>query len=165
MGIDVAEDIKREELPPPKQPGEWLEYSPILTILLALLAVGWLIYEFTRQSTMIAISNLNTCNFLFIMAGLLLHWRPKQFLKAVTKAVPATSGVLIQFLFYGAIATIMTNAENGAGVSLSEQIAHAFVNLSTQHLFPVVIGVYSIRRSWDSSFRRAAANGCWKRPT
>ena len=143
MGIDVSQDSKKEELPPPKQPGEWLEYSPLLTILLTLLAVGWLIYEFSRQSSMIAISNLNTYNFLFIMAGLLLHWRPKAFLNAVTKAVPATAGVLIQFPFYGAIATIMTSAENASGVSLSDQIAHAFVNMSTQHLFPVVIGIYS----------------------
>ena len=29
---------------------------------------------------MIAISSLNTYNFMFIMLGLLLHWRPKRFL-------------------------------------------------------------------------------------
>jgi short-chain fatty acids transporter len=28
---------------------------------------------------------------------MLLHWRPRSFLNAVAKAVPATSGVLIQF--------------------------------------------------------------------
>ena len=39
---------------------------------------------------MIAISNLNTYNFLFIMLGLLLHWRPKRFLMAVVKSVPRT---------------------------------------------------------------------------
>ena len=54
-------------MPPPKQPGEWLEHSPILTVLLVLLAVGWIVFEFTRQSWMIAISNLNTYNFIFIM--------------------------------------------------------------------------------------------------
>ena len=41
---------------------------------------------------------------MFVMAGLLLHWRPKRFLAAVTKAVPATAGVLIQFPLYGATA-------------------------------------------------------------
>jgi len=92
---------------------------------------------------MIAISNLNTYNFMFIMAGLLLHWRPKRFLTAVVKSVPATSGVLIQFPFYGAIAGILTQARNGAGVTVSDQITHAFVSMSTQHLYPLVIGVYS----------------------
>ena len=76
---------------------------------------------------MIAIWNLNTYNFIFIMFGLLLHWRPKRFLRAVVKAVPATAGVLIQFPFYGAIAAILTLAKNDAGVSVSDQITHAFV--------------------------------------
>src|SRR5262245_6699360 len=142
MGIDLAKEAKIE-VPPPKQPGEWLEHSPILTVLLAALAGGWLYYEFARQSWMIAISNLNTYNFAFIMAGLLLHWRPKRFLVAVAKSVPATAGVLIQFPFYGAIAAILTQAQNSAGVTVSDQIAHAFVAMSTQHLYPLVIGVYS----------------------
>jgi len=114
-----------------------------LATVLALLAAGWLIYEFSRQDTIIAISNLNTYNFIFIMVGLLLHWRPKRFLTAVAKAVPATAGVLIQFPFYGAIATILTQAKNGAGLTVSDQIAHAFVSMSTQHIYPLVIGIYS----------------------
>jgi len=142
MGIEVSSN-EAQETPRPKQPGEWLEYSPILTVLLTLLAAGWLIYEFSRQSAMIAISNLNTYNFIFIMLGLLLHWRPKQFLNAVVKSVPATSGVLIQFPFYGAIALMMTGAKNGAGLSVSDQIAHAFVAMSNEHVYPLVIGVYS----------------------
>src|SRR6266403_657007 len=142
MGIDAS----REDaivVAPPRQPGEWLEHSPILTILLALLALGWVINEFSRQDWMIAISSLNTYNFMFIMLGLLLHWRPKRFLAAVVKSVPATSGVLIQFPFYGAIAAILTQAKNSAGVTVSDQITHAFVSMSTQHLFPLVIGIYS----------------------
>ena len=142
MGVEIAgEDVIK--VTPPSQPGEWLEHSPLLTILLALLAAGWLIYEFSRQDTIIAISNLNTYNFIFIMVGLLLHWRPKRFLTAVAKAVPATAGVLIQFPFYGAIATILTQAKNGAGLTVSDQIAHAFVSMSTQHIYPLVIGIYS----------------------
>ena len=142
MGIDLSRS-QPQQMERPKQPGEWLEYSPILTVLLSLLAAGWVIYEFSRQNAMIAISSLNTYNFMFIMLGLLLHWRPKQFLNAVVKSVPATSGVLIQFPFYGAIALMMTGAKNGAGLSVSDQIAHAFVAMSTQHVYPLVIGVYS----------------------
>ncbi len=127
----------------PQKPGEWLEYSPLLTVLLALLAAGWLVYDFSRQSAILAISNLNTYNFMFVMAGLLLHWRPKRFLAAVGKAVPSVGGVLIQFPLYGAIAAILTQAKNGAGVTVSDQISHAFVSISSQHSFPLVIGVYS----------------------
>src|SRR6516164_517203 len=142
MGIDLAREDEIK-VTPPTQPGEWLEHSPVLTVLLVLLAAGWLYYEFSRHSTMIAISNLNTYNFAFIMLGLLLHWRPKRFLMSVVKAVPATSGVLIQFPFYGAIAAILTQAKNGAGATVSDQITHAFVSMSTQHFYPLVIGIYS----------------------
>jgi short-chain fatty acids transporter len=142
MGIDVVRE-DAIEITPPQKPGEWLEYSPILSILLVLLAAGWLYYEFSRQSAILAISNLNTYNFMFVMAGLLLHWRPKRFLEALKKSVPAVGGVLIQFPLYGAIAAILTQAKNGAGVTLSDQISHAFVSISTQHSYPLVIGVYS----------------------
>ncbi len=142
MGIEISREDEIK-LPPPQKPGDWLEYSPLLTILLALLAAGWLFYEFSRQSGIAAISNLNTYNFLFVMAGLLLHWRPKRFLAAVAKSVPATAGVLIQFPLYGAIAAILTQAKNGAGVTVSDQLSHAFVSVSTQHLYPLVIGIYS----------------------
>jgi short-chain fatty acids transporter len=125
------------------QPGEWLEYSPVLTVLIALLAAGWLVQEFSRQAAIVAISSLNTYNFLFLMLGMVLHWRPRPFLDAVTRAVPATSGVLIQFPLYGAIAAILTQAKNAAGLSLSDHIAHAFVSLTTQHLYPLAIGLYS----------------------
>jgi short-chain fatty acids transporter len=142
MGIELARDDEIK-VPPPQRPGEWLEYSPLLTVLLVLLAAGWLFYEFSRQRAILAISNLNTYNFMFVMAGLLLHWRPRRFLASVAKAVPATAGVLIQFPLYGAIATILTQAKNGGGVTVSDQISHAFVSVSTQHLYPLVIGVYS----------------------
>jgi short-chain fatty acids transporter len=142
MGIEVSSQ-DAIEIASPTKPGEWLEHSPLLTILLALLAAGWIGYEFSRQDAVIAISNLNTYNFIFIMTGLLLHWRPKRFLAAVGRAVPATTGVLIQFPLYGAIATILTQAKNGAGVTVSDQIVHAFVSISTQQTYPLLIGVYS----------------------
>ena len=32
---------------------------------------------------------------------------------------------------------------SGAGLTVSDQIAHAFVSMSSQHLYPLVIGIYS----------------------
>ncbi|ABY30743.1 short-chain fatty acid transporter [Methylorubrum extorquens] len=141
LGVDVSK--QEDSVAPPKQPGEWLEHAPVLTILIGLLAAGWLIQEFARQDWMVAISNLNTYNFLFLMAGFLLHWRPKRFLAALSKAVPATAGILIQFPFYAAIAAILTGAKNAAGHSLSDVIAYAFVAMNTQGSFPLAMGVYS----------------------
>ncbi|PZO77200.1 MAG: Short chain fatty acid transporter [Sphingomonas hengshuiensis] len=141
MGIDPARED--DALPPRTQPGEWLEHAPLLTVLIGLLAAGWLVQEFARQSWMIAISNLNTYNFLFLMAGLVLHWRPRRFLNALARSVPATAGILIQYPFYAAIAAMMTTARSADGSTLSDVIAHAFVSLNTTETFPITMGVYS----------------------
>lgn len=141
MGIDPARED--DALPPRTQPGEWLEHAPLLTVLIGLLAAGWLMQEFARQSWMIAISNLNTYNFLFLMAGLVLHWRPKRFLNALARSVPSTAGILIQYPFYAAIAAMMTTAKSADGSTLSDVIAHAFVSLNTTETFPLTMGVYS----------------------
>ena len=141
LGVDVARDT--QDTSPPSQPGEWLEHSPILSILLVVLAGGWIVQEFTRQSWTVAISSLNTYNLLFLTLGLLLHWRPKNFLSAVAKAVPATAGVLIQFPLYAAISAMLTGAKNAGGTSVSDVITHAFVSLNTTGSFPISMGVYS----------------------
>ncbi|WP_440131207.1 hypothetical protein, partial [Klebsiella pneumoniae] len=46
----------------PTRPGEWLEHSPLLIILLVLLAGGWLVHEFSTKPAILAISGLNTYN-------------------------------------------------------------------------------------------------------
>jgi short-chain fatty acids transporter len=69
-----------------------------------------------QRDMILAISNLNTHNFLFIMAGL--------FLASVAKSEPATTGVLMQFPLYGAIASILKQTKNGAGLTVSDQISH-----------------------------------------
>ena len=141
LGVDVSREST--DIPPPRQPGEWLEHSPLLTILLVLIAGGWIVQEFTRQSWIVAISNLNTYNLLFLTLGLLLHWRPKRFLVAVSKSVPAIAGILIQYPLYAAISGMLTVPKNAAGASASDAITHAFVNLNTAGTFPLTMGIYS----------------------
>lgn len=126
-----------------KRPGDWLETTPWLTVAVSLLGVFWIWDQFVQQDPMIAISNLNTYNFLFLMLGLILHGTPRNFLNAVYKAVPACSGVLIQFPLYGSIAYMMTKAINVDGHSVSHYIANFFVSISNRETFPVVMGIYS----------------------
>ncbi|HEY8011553.1 MAG TPA: TIGR00366 family protein [Rudaea sp.] len=128
---------------PSGRPSEWLERSPLLTVLIALFALGWLVHEFTSKPAIVAISNLNTYNFLFLMAGLLLHWRPRNFLEAVKRAVPSTTGVLIQFPLYGGIATILTTAKGSDGHTVAEQLSSLFVHLASTDTYALVIGAYS----------------------
>jgi short-chain fatty acids transporter len=128
---------------PPSRPGEWLEYNPLLTVIVVALGGYWLWQEFASKDAILAISNLNTYNFIFLTLGALLHWRPKSFLNAVGRAVPATTAVLIQFPFYAAISSMLTGAKGSGGLSVADQLTHAFVSLNTAGTFPVTMGAYS----------------------
>ena len=116
LDVDLSEPPARAVKP--QRPGDWLEYSPLLTIVLVALGIGWLAHEFTTKDPLLAISNLNTYNFLFLMLGMLLHWRPYRFLQAVKLSVPSVAGVLIQFPLYGGIAFILTKAMAPGGHAL-----------------------------------------------
>ena len=143
QAMDVNVEAANSQLPRPERPGEWLEYSPLITLIIVGIGGGWLVHEFSSKDPIVAISNLNTYNLLFLLLGALLHWRPRNFLNAVAKAVPATTGVLIQFPLYGGIATMMTTAKGFGGLTVADQLAHAFVSLTTQNTFPVAMGLYS----------------------
>jgi len=125
-------------LEPMSKPGEWLEYSPLLTILVVLL-LGWYLVDVFRSSPQGALAalDLNTYNLIFITVGLLLHWRPKRFLQAVAHAVPATGGVLIQFPFYAVIFGMI------AGTGITSWLAKLFARVTTQGTYPLLVALYS----------------------
>jgi short-chain fatty acids transporter len=141
LGVDVAEESQMVEKP--RQPGDWLEYSPLLTILVVALGGYWLAREFWSKDPILAISNLNTYNFLFLMLGMLLTWRPKRFLRIVSRAVPAVSGILIQFPLYGSVAFLLTQAKGGDGLTLSHHLSDFFVSISTHDTYSALMGIYS----------------------
>jgi short-chain fatty acids transporter len=140
---DEKATVVLRTLPQFRRPSEWLEQSPLLSVLIALLALGWVIHEFSSKDPIVAISSLNTYNFIFVMLGLLLHWRPRSFLDAVARAVPSTTGVLIQFPLYGGIAAILTTAKGADGQTVAQQLSALFVHLASTDTYALVIGVYS----------------------
>ncbi len=144
MKCDVSAEANITEKS--ERPGEWLEFTPILPVLIVILSVAFLYFEFEKKDTLAVVSSLNNYNFLFLMLGLLLHGNIRSFLRALAKAVPNATGVLIQFPFYGSIAVMLTAVPGGDGVTISHHIANVFVALSKfgdGTLFPVVIGAYS----------------------
>jgi short-chain fatty acids transporter len=134
MGIEFRDDDAAQ--PAATTPAERFENSPILNVVIALLMFWFLITQF-RDKGGIAALDLNNFNFFFLAAGLLLHWRPRSFLRAVTKSVPATAGVLIQFPFYGGIFGMISKTP------IAAQLAHAFVSITTKTTFPIVVAIYS----------------------
>jgi len=119
-----------------EKPGEWLEYSPALTVIVCALGFGYLAREVATSGAGI-ILDLNHYVFTFLLVGLLLHWRPRSFVNAIASAIGPVGGVLIQYPLYAGIVKMMT--ESG----LATKMAHFFVNVSTEHTFPVMIGIYS----------------------
>jgi short-chain fatty acids transporter len=120
------------------KPGEWLEYSPLLTVLVAALLCWYLIDVFrTSPQGALAALDLSTYNLMFITVGLLLHWRPKRFMRAVADCVPATGGVLIQFPFYAVIFGMIV------GTGVAEALAKLFATISTHNTYPLLVAVYS----------------------
>lgn len=142
--LGVALDDDRIEARKPARPGDWLEFSPLLTILIALLAAGWLWQTFQSGNPLITLSGLNTYNFVFLILGIVLHWRPRSLIESFSKAMPSVSGVLLQFPFYAGIAQILTKVPNGSGTTLSDTIAHWFVGASSNStVFSFLVGIYS----------------------
>ncbi|MBE3073373.1 MAG: short-chain fatty acid transporter [Actinobacteria bacterium] len=126
------------KIEPRTRPGEWLEYSPLLSILVSLLLIVYLWDVFkTSPAGPLEALNLNTYNLIFIVLGLLLHWRPKRFLRAVADSVPAVGGVLIQFPFYAAIFGMIT------GTGISAWMAKLFVDITTRQTYPLLVAAYS----------------------
>ncbi len=135
MGV-VFDDEARPEAIEARTPGERIDDSPILSVLVAA-GMFWFLAENVREKGAVAALDLNNFNFAFLAAGLLLHWRPRSFLRAVGKAVPATAGVLIQFPFYGGVFGMI------AKTPIADQLAHLFVRVTTRATFPLVVALYS----------------------
>jgi short-chain fatty acids transporter len=135
FGVAGAEEAAPEKAGPATK-GEWLEYFPLLSLVIGLIGFAYLARLLAARGPLAAL-DLNSYNFLFLMAGLLLHWRPRSFTRAVNNAVPATSGVLIQFPFYGGIFGIVTMSP------IARDMAHFFVRISSHGTFPLLVSIYS----------------------
>jgi short-chain fatty acids transporter len=128
----------RSSLEVQTKPGEWLEYSPLLNILVAAL-LCWYLVDVFRASPQGALAalDLNTYNLIFITVGLLLHWRPKRFMRAVSECIPATGGVIIQFPFYAVIFGMIV------GTGIADALSKLFASISTHDTYALVVAIYS----------------------
>jgi short-chain fatty acids transporter len=136
--MGIAYEPLHGELEPRTKPGEWLEYTPVITLAVVAL-LGWYLVDVFRTSPQgaLAVLDLNTYNLIFITLGLLLHWRPKNFIRSVAGAIPATGGVIIQFPFYAVIFGMIV------GTGISDWLAKLFVSVSTHGTYPILVAIYS----------------------
>ncbi|WP_072801716.1 short-chain fatty acid transporter [Rhodococcoides yunnanense] len=129
---------------PRTRPGEWLEYSRVLPLLIGAMTLGWLVSQLLTLPVLKVVSSLNGYLLVFLVLGLVLHGTPRRFLDAVARAVPATAGILVQFPLYASMAAILTKAEGRNGVTISEHLADFFTDIGSGGGFAVVIAVYTV---------------------
>ena len=141
MDVDLDDTVGAPG--PRTRPGEYLERSPVLPALVGLLALIWLVYQLVENPFLSVVSNLNTYLLVFVILGLVLHGTPRNFLDAVTKAVPTTAGVLVQYPLYAAMAAVLTRATGNGGATVSEHLAELFTDLGGSGGFAVVIAIYT----------------------
>lgn len=113
-------------------PADWLENSPLLSMLIGLMGLAYIVYYFAHNGFDL---NLNIVNFIFLFAGIILHGTPRRFLDAITVATKGTAGIILQFPFYAGIMGMMVGA-NADGLSLAGLISNWFVAISTATTFP-----------------------------
>lgn len=119
-----------------KTPAERIEHSPVLTLVVVALMAAYLVRQ-VGEKGFIATLDLNNFNFIFLAAGLLLHWRPRPFLRAVANSVPATGGVLIQFPFYAGIFGLISRTE------IQQVLERFFLTVASHDTFNPFITIYS----------------------
>lgn len=119
------------------QPGEWLERTPYLTLLIVALGFAYLVSVFAATDDVLGAINLNTINLAFLMLGFLLHWTPARLMQAVREATGAVWGVLLQFPFYAGIVGMIVYT------GLNHKIAEFFVSVSDRVTFPPLVSLYS----------------------
>lgn len=119
------------------RPGDWLERSPLFSLLIGAIALVYVVRHFAKQDSPITALDLNTINMVLLIGALVLHWQPRRLVAAVRDGAGAASGVLLQFPFYGGIFGMIVYT------GLSERIAGWLVQASNQFLFPPIVAIYS----------------------
>lgn len=139
LGIELGTGELTDPSPKPQvpSPGQWLEHSPLLNLIIVAFGAIYLLRYFSRAPEPLNAITLNTINFMFLIVGVLLHRTPARLMHAVQGAVPAVWGVILQFPFYAGIAAIITTTH------LNEKLANAFVSISSPQTFPAIVAIYS----------------------
>ncbi len=74
----------------------------------------------------------NILNFIFLIAGIILHGTPIRYVRAVNRAVRTCGGIILQFPFYAGIMGMMIHS------GLASTLSQFFVGISNERTFPLL---------------------------
>jgi short-chain fatty acids transporter len=106
-----------------------LENSSIISYLVGLAGVIYIVYYFATKGVSL---NLNIFNFIFLIAGIILHRTPIRYVRAITTATPGASGIILQFPFYAGIMGMISYS------GLAAIITTWFLGFASAASFPVI---------------------------
>lgn len=107
-------------------PADWLEKTPVFSMIMGLFGIVYLFLWFGDGGSL----TLDIVIFIFLMAGMILHGTPRNYLRALTEAIKGAGPIVLQFPFYAGIMGMMVTS------GLAGVIAGWFVNISSAHTLP-----------------------------
>ncbi|MDQ3286474.1 MAG: TIGR00366 family protein [Actinomycetota bacterium] len=108
-------------------PARRMENSPIFTLMLAALVVGYFAVAWSSGNFNFGLNELIA---VFFLLGWLAHRRPIRYVRAFQNSIRAGGPIALQFPLYGGLMGIMTSS------GLSEVLAQGFVTFSSAATLP-----------------------------
>jgi short-chain fatty acids transporter len=123
---EMEDQTVKIELPAQPTLAERIDHSYIVNMIFAAMGVFYLFLHFSKKGLDL---NLNIVIFIFFIAGVILHTKPINYVKAVDTAIRSAGGIALQFPLYGGIMGLMV------GTGLAKVIAGWFVAISSPETF------------------------------
>ncbi len=127
---EKLKDLENQTItvPLPENPtlAERIDHSYVVNMIFGLMGLIYLIMHFSKKGLDL---NLNIVIFIFFIAGVILHAKPINYVRAVNVAIRSAGGIALQFPLYGGIMGMLI------GTGLAKVIAGWFVAVSTPETF------------------------------
>jgi short-chain fatty acids transporter len=123
----AQDEATAEETKGPSTLARKLEEAWILNLILVVAGIAALGLVWHQNGFSL---DLNSVIFLFLIAGLLLHWRPIAYVNAINNAARITGPLILQYPIYGGIMGIMTST------GLADVFAKGFIQFANAHSLP-----------------------------
>jgi len=114
------------EMPQNPTLADRIDHSYAINMIFGLMGLIYLYYHFSTKGFDL---NLNIVIFIFFIAGVILHGKPVNYIRAMNTAIKGAGGIALQFPLYGGIQGIMI------GTGLAKVIAGWFVAISAPETF------------------------------
>jgi short-chain fatty acids transporter len=135
----AQDEATAEETKGPSTLARKLEEAWILNLILVVAGIAALGLVWHQNGFSL---DLNSVIFLFVIAGLLLHWRPIAYVNAINNAARITGPLILQYPIYGGIMGIMTST------GLADVFAKGFIQFANAHSLPFCLFVPSAGGHW-----------------